>query len=771
MKSFLHINKFIILLLVAALFGACRDDMFLDESDKWTEDDDKEGVYAINLNVTLDVMGGTRSDGSLLDPRMASIERMQNYVNPEKFRVLFFDSHDKFLFESKSRWVKIKEQDGEYISWKVSVPFFTYGNDNEYEWDWEEIKYKLTHEDFKIALLVNRPDNEWYPGFKNTGLEEQERWFDNSGPHWGRQNSIAYKIACEKAGQNLMKDGSAPDVKDIFDIHHSQYDPVYHGKDSSSGNGSSNVGNGFYKVVMDNYTAGIDVGQAAFAAMRPQMSSTSSWVKWDMQWRPDEADEYIKKYAGVFKQKSTGSGDPDKMEDVYGWNVRSTLLPSEDHPIPMYGVQSYKQIKGADWLDGTTFVLDRQGELDENGEPIIDLPISLLRSVARLDLYIPKQYDVEYVGFQYANIYARCEPMNNWTPTNELWDKTQDHFIGVGETSCDESKLVKYGPITEPEKIGFSESMTAYWKKLAWMYGAWLQKDRRVWNWGANKITKYPAGTSTNDSTWAANIVKDVGIDPPQIMNACIQRNERIIVSKDQNFNDEPGYNHYIVYLGERHTNAPSSLNNIGNTGSGNPTIMYWTMGLIDKNNTNPRTNRARYSIAVADYEGKYDTFYAQKYGSKYGAKTSISQTNAAFRDYCENSGTLQNTNPRPGDVTDFISANDTYRGYGDTYPARFDNNMGKVSEAHGSGFMPEYQSGNAPGALPIIRNHIYKIWMRPVGYSSGNTRSSGSSNFEFDIRSEVKSSRTISFGDRVQRSRPSTSKTAGSVNSNIVRK
>ena len=762
MKTGYYINKFFLFVIVAGFLIGCRDDDLLDTSDKWTEDDDREQVYAINLNVTLDVMGGTRSDGTLLDPRMSSIEKMQNYVNPEKFRVLFFDSNDKFLFESKSRWVKIKEQDGEYISWKVSVPFFSYGNDFEYDWDWEWIKKKLTSEDFKIALLVNRPDNDWYPGFKNTGLPETPQWFDNSGPHWTRQNSIAYQLACQEAGENLM-DGLEPDVKDIFDIHHSQYDPVYHGKDYSSGNG-------FYKVVMGNYTQNAGVTDAAFAAMRPQMSSTSSWVDWDQDWIPEEAEPYIARFKGTETKKSRSSGSgTDTFEDVYTWGggVRPTILPSEEHPIPMYGVQKYKQIKSDDWLEGTTFVLDRKDQVDENGEPIEDLPISLLRSVARLDIYIPKQYEVEYVGFQYANIYARCEPMNIWTPTNELWDNDQEHFIGNGATSCDEERLVKYGPITESSSLSFNESMSKYWEKLAWMYGAWLEKDRRVWNWGANKITRYPAATAANDSTWAAGIVNRVGIDPPQIMNACIQRNERIIVSKDQNFNDEPNFHHYIGYLGERHTNAPSSLNNIGNTGSGNPTVLYWTMGLIDKNNNNPSTNRARYSIAVADYDGYYDTFY----GQKYRVKKSIKDTNAAYRDYLVNSGTLEMPNVPAGGQTDFICASGGDRQYGDTFPARFDNNMGISGSSHGSGFMYDYQMGDGPGPLPIIRNHIYKIWLRPVNYNANGGMGLRSSGPEFNIQSEVKASKTINFGNKIHSSRPSGKKTATNNNSNIVRK
>lgn len=664
MNKFKFLHKIGLLCIMALALFACNDKDLpaFDESNgepNWEGD-----PMVLDVTVTLDMMGGSKTRaGDTYTP--SDLEYFQNYVNPEKFRVLFFDENDKFIFESKSRWVKIKEQDREFISWKVSVPFFSYGNDYEYDWDWEEIRNILTEKDskFKIALLVNRPDNEWYPGFENTKWANNPQWFDNSGPHWKRQNSIAYKNACDKAGYNLIE-GVAPDVKDVFDIHHSQYDPIYDGKDfaSETVNGSVISTAGYYSVVMGNH-----VGKAenSYINSEPYMSSTSSWVDWKSS------------YTAVAHQGTATST----------WDRRLTILPSTEHPIPMYGIQEYFSVDPEAWLKGTTFVLDRP---DDN-------PISLLRSVARLDLLIPDDYVIEYCGLFYGNFYARCEPMNIWTPTDQIWNNDHYKTDAAGNiigTTCDEERLMKYGPITDPanyekSQAGQLASKQSYWEKLAWMYGAWLEK-KDVWDWGPKS------------AQWAQGIVDDVGIDPPQIMNPCIQRNQLVVVDESQNFNDVPGYHHYIVYTGERHTNAPSQLQNIGNTGSGNPTVLYWTLGMYPKNNY---AARARYSIVVADY----DNVYGKGYGS------------ACFRE-TTNEGSYPKT-------------------HGDQYPSEPGNNMGIIDSGYGSGFMPAYQAGTGPGPLPIIRNHVYTLKLVPVSTRSGNGEAA-----DFRVESKVTKSESINF-------------------------
>lgn len=657
----MKLNKYIfvkplLLSLLALGMVACVEDHFPD----YVEDNNgiKEKESAINITFTLDRMGGTRST-------VDELEKIQNYVDPEKFRVLFFDDNDKFLFESKSRWVRIRQEENNFISWQVSVPFFDYGNDTEFVWDWEIIKQKLMSKKFKIALLVNRPESEYYPGFVYTKWENNPRWFDNSGPHWKRVNSMAYKTyldSLEARGFRAVADSlrakvGEPQIKDIFDIHHSQYDPIYDGKDYA---GSTS---GYYRVVMGEYNT-----------EEPQMSSTSSWAKWE-------------------------------ENCSHGWDRRPAKLPDYDYPIPMYGVQEYDSITPGDWLDGTTFSLERPGK---------DFPITLLRSVVRLDLYVPKNVPLDYMALYYVNPYARCEPMNNWTPMEKLWVESRHDTVGLPNfsgtqglypniTTCDESRLMAYGPITENGTTGDEiTSRTRYWEKLAWMYGAWLEKSD-VWKWGEE------SGLTGYGVNWAKGIVEDVkrrkGIDPPQIMNACIQRNNILVLEDESNFDDDPLYHHYIAYVGERHTNAPSALQNIGNTGSGNPTVFYWTFGV---------TGGARYSVALGDFDDRYGK------GSN----------NAFFKD---------------------IAGEPPANGYGNTYPSEPGNNMGIQGGSHGSGFMPFYQDGSGPGPLPMIRNHIYTVKLRRS--DDPNTRSGDDlDNLDFIVETEVKRSPTIDFSDRVIR-------------------
>lgn len=740
---FKYINiKFLGICLLALSLGSCVQEDFIDMSDQEKEEEVING-NAIKLCFTLDVMGGTRSFQD-------DLENIQNYVDPEKFRVLFFDENDKFLFESKSRWVKIRQQDGNSFSWQVSVPFFSYGNDDtdKYDWDWTLIKNKITSKQFKIALLVNRPENEWYPGFKNTGDENASRYFDNTGPHWGRVNSIAYKLYLdqlaeegnnEKRNAEIAKVGN-PDIKDIFDIHHSQGDPIYNGKNYHA------VGeNGrYYDIVLGENMKLSDSETVSF----PSMSSTSSWVDWE-------------------------GSDPN------GWDKRPTKLPSRAYPIPMYGVQTYEPINEEEWLEGTTFSLNRK---NPDGSDY-DKPISLLRSVARLDLKIPKDYTIEDCVLFYSNIYARCEPMNNWDPTDKIWYEgahymedadlsdeffqNNNDFTGSRITTCDEDKLMKYGPITEngfaqdqykydpktrrltaptlPTKTTgtVEESRNAYWEKLAWLYGAWLAKD---WDWGAKDHS------TGKNKAWAQNIVNKVkqekGIDPPMIMNSCIQRNEVVYVPKSACF-DDGEYNHYVVYIGERNTNDPSGLNNIANTGSGNPTIMYWSLGLINK-----QGKKARYSIAIADYQEKYGPCY------EYAAWRDItreevwdeyrgSSSGGTYEFYGNGDVFATNTVPtnnmgvpsvdyRKGveDVKD--NSLHTYSCYLKGGTSTVDN---FVSGSYGSGFMPAYQRGDCTGPLPIIRNHIYTITLVP------DTRTRSYDDYpNFRIVSDVKRSPTIRF-------------------------
>lgn len=495
------------ILFAFAALTSCIDDDLICVEDTEVPEDITNG-YSLNFTVTLDKMGGTRSIEGLGNP----MEAMEDYVDLEKFRVLFFNKDDKFLFESKSRWVKrLTPTTDDYTRWFVSVPVFSYGNDAEENWKWKEIRETLTTEKFKIAILANRPEMDMAVEFDE--IEQREEWFDNTGPHWGVNDAVG-----------------GTEVKDVFDLHHSQYDPIYTYKSYSDEKSYPN--NPYYEFVTGKGTHTGYKGDTPGTYDVRTMSSTSSWVTWDKAIETDNGEEGDKRKTGT---------------------VRYFRTPDENYPIPMYGIQQFEPL--TDWKEGTTYNLTRKGD-------VTDKPISLLRSVVKLELIIPKTTykEMEYVYIIYPNIYARCEPMNVWKPTDELWGES--HNNGV---CSDWDHIAAYGPIsrsTDPASTGVKE----YQNRMLWFYGAWRNK------W------LFEAGNGfDSESRFDELAAEGFGEDTyPQIYNSCIQRNTAVAYDIEKNNFDTDDYFRYIVYLGERNINDPSKLNALGNSSSGGPTISYW---------------------------------------------------------------------------------------------------------------------------------------------------------------------------------------------------
>lgn len=475
---------FLIFLGIGMLLNSCTSEDIIvpsEEEENLFIDD-----FSLSFSVFLDKMGGEENTRAFDDDFLTEYE---NYIDLEKFRVLFFNSEDKFLFESKSRWVK-KMSEGEGSTWFVSVPLFTYGNED--EWNWDGIRTQLTSGKFKIAILANRPGTIYFPDFDDNTLGEA-KWFDNSGPNWTPDNSVC----------------GGTKIKTVFDLLHSQWDPIYHSKGNTSGWSENG-----YKFIMGTNEAG-----------ELTMSSTSNWVT-------------------VEKSSTTVSG------------VRDFITPDFDHPIPMYGIQEYQQIDN--WEKGTTFNLERSS----------DKAISMLRSVVKLELLIPKSKvttQPSYVAIAYPNVYARCEPINVWTPTDQLWAEAEKK---ASSGYCNEiDKIMSYGPLCLTTDAANS-TITDFQKRYSWFYGAWKEK----WEWPLNNLNN--------------NGVSGY----PQIFNSCIQRNA-VVGARNTLINDNT-YWRYVVYTGERNISDTSKLNTLGNDGSGQPTVMYWMF-----NNGNKL-----YGIPITDY-------------------------------------------------------------------------------------------------------------------------------------------------------------------------
>lgn len=635
-----------------AVLTSCIDDVesCLDE----IPEDITKG-YSLNLTVTLDNMGGTRA-GEESNP----MKEWEDYIDPEKFRVLFFNDQEEFLFESKSRWIKqlAPTADG-FAQWLVSVPMFSYGNDVQENWNWEEIRTALTTKKFKIAILANRPEKEYYPGFSETGLPSQKDWIDNTGPYWGKDDT--------------SWGGKTP--KKLFDLHHCQHDWLYHGKswdetvaekDKDGNPKIQDVLDGFkapghfYEFIMEDYDA------ANYQDSEPKMGATSSWVAWEL----DKDGSEISKNKFYPKQMDNNFQISHNDNNF----IRKTVLPSAKRPIPMYGVQEFLPI--TNWIKGTPFNLS-QITTGKQQTGYTFQSIALLRSVVKLELLLSKQLFPEkskFVTLWYSNIYARCEPMDVWTSTKDLW---KEHIEG----QCEWFNIIKYGPVVSATtQVGGTQRKTnskENWQKImTWFYGAWTEEgpDGNLrWDFSKHGYTKSKV-EATDELPY------------PRIFNTCVQRNKTVLCTEEEgDLSDEynDGYWHYVVYTGERNMVDP---NNLGLLKDKNSYATCW----IFKDES--KTPAKFYAIPIASYDdGKNQT-----------ARGCFGPYN--YADF----GTGSSLDLPKKNTTD-TSLNGMYT-YGNDV-----RDLGTTATKNRSNEASEWP-------WPLMRNHVYRITIGQAGATRTNT-------------------------------------------------
>lgn len=565
----MKINRILFLtLLLAGLLGlsACKDDDLIVTPDSEDEQIFDDGP-SISFTITIDELGGVVGGGMLPSIGPKTVRDVENYIDPQKCRILFFDSNDKFIFESKSRYVKKRSStSGDYSEWTVTVPFYDYGNDRDENWPWKQIKAKLMSEPFKIAILANHPEREYNMGIvgraydadgstnsKNYETDEvvPNTWFRNDGPNWDKTNSVC----------------GGTDVKDVFDLHHCQTDMVYKGKNydqyhpydsytESTVNGvltgtaktnHSHENLGFYNKISTYLTA--DETATGNTDANCQMGPVVSWVDF-------------------------GENDDKKHT---GYDIRYARMPSFEYPIPMYGIQSYGAIPADKWIDGSTYRLEGK-------------PISMLRSCVKLEILVPVTFDIDQIALIYSNIYSRCEPNNIWDPTDEVWDRNH-----ANPANCEWKRVFDFGLMTEKTNCSSkSDSREKYWKKLGWIYANW-RNSSKGWHYGfGNTEQGYKQG---ND--FVEDAIKNKP-EPPEIFNPCVQRNNYVLVDPAKHvFDDISGYHHIIVYTGERSPNDPTNLSNIGGTSAGDPTLFWWEIWVKKKG----ASQGQKLSIPIIDYD------------------------------------------------------------------------------------------------------------------------------------------------------------------------
>lgn len=192
---------------------------------------------------------------------------------------------------------------------------------------------------------------------------------------------------------------------------------------------------------------------------------------------------------------------------LYDTDRRGRYPEEKGYLIPMYGIQKYDSI-GNYLVSGQTLDLSlaRHNDSDYNGQKLY-----LLRSIAKVELFIPENWNPSHIIMRSMNRTNRCEPVDVSTPTNELWKKVDDEIEKI------KSKGVFY-----------NNNATTAENKMKWFYGVWPENNN-------------------TDTTC------------PHIYNCRIQRTDYAYMLKTE-LQPKTGYTRYVLYMPEKNIDDPTSV-------------------------------------------------------------------------------------------------------------------------------------------------------------------------------------------------------------------
>lgn len=654
-----YIYIIFLLLGFTASVSSCVDDPLPEKHPSDNPDFNIEEFsdgYSIAFDVSLDNLGeGMGSRAETIDDAM--LAEWENYLNPEEFRVLFFDENDQFLFESKSRWMTSIGNN----KWRIGVPVFQYLSDEyddngsndgvkiEDEYNWEEIVKRMSTNPFKIAVLANRPTSVELPDLTDWPTNEggdltaakiaefkiiQTMDVADNGPFWTAQNSIA------------TEDRQGKEVATVLDLHHCQFDPIYYNKTFSD----NFKGNGWYDFIMKfqsydypagKYNDGTSYTKGTFSSV-PYMGAVSSWIsskRIRTVFRDEKDNEVRTRQVRFYKLPIDRIVAQDHVT-TSGTNLpyESSLTLDKPQYIPMYGIQTFRAL--TEWAKGTTFNLSQQtgsqtGDYDYTR-------IYLLRSVVKLEVRIPKydktnkQYidvDNKWAQIWFNNYMARCEPMDVSTSTRDIWSEYHD-------TDCEWLRIKNYGLLADDSED--------FKKRLSWFYGIW---SKLGWNFGDHS-NDFKSGTKLVSEN-------DAGAYP-RIFNPITQRLQSALITDCYLPTDD--YHRWVIYCGERNMNDPNKVGDLTTDGY----VSFFRIKVTKKQN--PYDSNGTdfiYYIPITDY----------------------SKSNNPASDY------LVESNIATDKGIDFMGE----------APAHINGYYGAVKQA--------YANNNLDGLpLPLLRNHFYRL-------------------------------------------------------------
>lgn len=312
--------------------------------------------------------------------------------------------------------------------------------------------------------------------------------------------------------------------------------------------------------------AGNNSGISGKAKLKVQIGSTTSNSTLEFESGPETKEMKIsitgdEERLYIFNGSDNSTNNPNKaviyqieyVQDHYLYDTdRIGRVPDgNSQVIPMYGIQKFEKL--TDWKKGTVYDLsnfNKLGITKENSE------ISLLRSLAKVELKIPHSLGSHHVFLRSQNRSARCEPMDVSTPTNELW---KSHGISSNDQDCEWFKLIGNTPFYDKfTTSSSSEQWNNYRSKLAWYHGIWSEDGKTLGPEG-NKVT-ISNSVSSNDF--------------PRIFNPMINRSDFTEFVKEEGIVDGI-YDRYVLYVPEKYVDDPNDVGSNKNMETSNPKVCH----------------------------------------------------------------------------------------------------------------------------------------------------------------------------------------------------
>lgn len=339
-----------------------------------------------------------------------------------------------------------------------------------------------------------------------------------------------------------------------------------------------------------------------------------------------------REYLEVYVVAVDGTVNFYEMEYIRSRHVydsaRNAIMPSEDNPIPMYGIQNFDPIgKYIDVIpDNECFNLsDRDYNWYLKNHPELELEpynyknIYLLRSVAKVELRFKKSVFrnnmPQHLFMRVMNRTARCEPKDVINPTNWIW-YGEDGTLGengsqyTGERKIDQEaapskfagaekefrnimQYYKDYPLYDTDQ---KDKIDEYRKRTAWFYGFWGDNDdslepalqnryywQQPWDWN---------GVITNED------IPQTSYPFPRIFNTRIDRSDYCRFHK---LPDDGGeYYRYVMYVPEKNITDADSKGDLG----ARPKVQHIELRFANMNGVMNFDDNLCYRIYFTDYAG-----------------------------------------------------------------------------------------------------------------------------------------------------------------------